>query len=440
MGGYPVVKVQRDYASGGAMADQDRFLLTPANPQHLLQDNASYTWWVPISWTTPELGFDTTYPSAWLDPARAGTDTALSLSGLEATQPLIVNVQQTGFYRVNYDLENWNLLADQLIDNHTSINRVNRAQIIDDALNLARAGLLDYPIALRQTEYLSLEVDYIPWKAAFNGFKYLENMLKRSPGWGDLRSYLATALQPLLNKLGFEERPGEDFLSEKLRISLLAALCGQGNQQCTEFSIYLLDEWMSYPDPDSSSPIPTSLQSTLLCTGIAAGNLTHWDFLWQRYLNSNNANEKAKIMGALACTKEIWLLQRYLDMALDENSGVRKQDGYRVVTGVSKNTVGRYLAWNWLRQNWSRISQYYDTAISSAVGRMITAVAADFNTEFELAELEAFIAEHENELGSAGRSAKQMVESTKANIAWTANHYQTIVDWLQTQLTRLEAD
>merc|ERR1739838_671634 len=134
--GYPVVKVQRDYASGGAMADQDRFLLTPANPQHLLQDNASYTWWVPISWTTPELGFDTTYPSDWLDPARAGTDTALSLSGLEVSQPLIVNVQQTGFYRVNYDLENWNLLADQLIDNHTSIHRVNRAQIIDDARGL----------------------------------------------------------------------------------------------------------------------------------------------------------------------------------------------------------------------------------------------------------------------------------------------------------------
>ena len=27
---------------------------------------------------------------------------------------------------------------------------------------------------------------------------------------------------------------------------------------------------------------------------------------------------------------------RYLDMAMDESTGVRKQDGYRVVVGVSK--------------------------------------------------------------------------------------------------------
>ena len=66
---------------------------------------------------------------------------------------------------------------------------------------------------------------------------------------------------------------------------------------------------------------------------------------------------------------------------------------------------------------------------------MITALARDYNTDFELGELEAFLAEHKNELGYAGSRAKQMVESTKANIAWMANHYQTIVDWLQAQLT-----
>ena len=39
-------------------------------------------------------------------------------------------------------------------------------------------------------------------------------------------------------------------------------------------------------------------------------------------------------------------------MALDETSGVRKQDGYRIVVGVSKNLIGRYLAWNWIRKRY----------------------------------------------------------------------------------------
>merc|ERR1712154_697478 len=107
---------------------------------------------------------------------------------------------------------------------------------------------------------------------------------------------------------------------------------------------------------------------------------------------------------------------RYLEMSLTEDSGVRKQDGYRVIVGVSRNLIGRYIAWNWIRDNWDRL---------------INGVAKDFNTPFELAELETFIVDHEDELGSAGRDAKQMVESTKANINWMNQHYQTIVDWLK---------
>ena len=78
-----------------------------------------------------------------------------------------------------------------------------------------------------------------------------------------------------------------------------------------------------------------------------------------------------------------------------------------------RNIIGRYLAWNWIRDSWDEISTYWDTAISSSVGRMITAVAGDFNTELELSELEAFILEHEDTLGSAEASANQMVEQTR---------------------------
>ena len=38
-------------------------------------------------------------------------------------EAVILNVQQTGFYRVNYDLTNWGLLAQNLLDNHQQIHR-----------------------------------------------------------------------------------------------------------------------------------------------------------------------------------------------------------------------------------------------------------------------------------------------------------------------------
>ena len=385
---------------------------------------------MPLSYTTVASGFDRTSADLWLSPELAGEEQVVELAGVPDHTALIANVQQTGFYRVNYDEENWRLLAELLVANHTAIHRINRAQILDDAFGLARAGLLAYPTALATTEYLAGEQDYIPWEAALTGFKYLQSMLARSAGWGALQAYMLGELQPLFDRLGFEERPGEDFLDEKLRIELLAVLCRLGHTQCSESSSYLLDQWMALPDPDSTNPIPPSLRSTVLCTAIARGHVSHWDFLWQRYLASNNANEKNNILGALACSREVWLLQRYLDMSIEPESGVRKQDGYRVIVGVSRNLVGRYVAWDWIRANWAALSAYYDTAISSSVGRIISAVAGDFNTPHNLAELEAFIAEHEGELGTAGRDAEVMVQGTKANIGWMTEHYQTILDWL----------
>ena len=51
----------------------------------------------------------------------------LSWAGRE--EAVILNVQQTGFYRVNYDLANWGLLAQHLLANHHQIHRINRAQV-----------------------------------------------------------------------------------------------------------------------------------------------------------------------------------------------------------------------------------------------------------------------------------------------------------------------
>lgn len=67
--------------------------------------------------------------------------------------------------------------------NFINIPPVTRAQLIDDAFNLARAGYLEYSIPLSLIRYLRQETDYIPWVAAFNAIKHLNRMLVRSTGY-----------------------------------------------------------------------------------------------------------------------------------------------------------------------------------------------------------------------------------------------------------------
>lgn len=87
---------------------------------------------------------------------------------------MVLNKQQTGYYRVNYDETNWRLIAAYLnSDNFQNINPLNRAQLIDDAYNLARTGLLSYSIVFDLLDYVSRETDYIPLYSFYRGLSYV---------------------------------------------------------------------------------------------------------------------------------------------------------------------------------------------------------------------------------------------------------------------------
>jgi aminopeptidase N len=259
--GYPVINVARNYEANSdkVVFTQERFFI---NPKAASGNATAYSWWVPLSFAVAGdlASFENTSVSLWLSPDNPDGRLEATLPGLEPTTVLVVNAKQTGFYRVNYDVTNWQRLADQLTRDHGSIHRMNRAQMLDDAFNLARSGQLDYTTALALTDYLNQELDYIPWTAALNGFAYLESMLKRSASFGAFRSYIIGALQPVFNRLGFNERPGQDsILDTKLRMKVLKSLCNLNHPECTATSVRLFAEWMGSSDPDASSPIPRNV-------------------------------------------------------------------------------------------------------------------------------------------------------------------------------------
>ena len=92
-----------------------------------------------------------------------------------------------GYYRVNYDSRNWQLLADHLLNSplQNELPPVTRAQLLDDALNLARGGILGYDIALNMTRYLTTkEMDYVPWKSFYEHLRFLNLMLRQTTAYG----------------------------------------------------------------------------------------------------------------------------------------------------------------------------------------------------------------------------------------------------------------
>ena len=114
--------VLRDYAAKTADVRQSRFLISTSAPE-TSSTSPAYRWWVPITFAPAGGNFNDTFPKAWLreDQER------IQVSGLPDSKTAVVfNVQETGYYRVNYDKKNWQLIAQQLKRNHLSIHVVNR--------------------------------------------------------------------------------------------------------------------------------------------------------------------------------------------------------------------------------------------------------------------------------------------------------------------------
>jgi len=130
-----------------------------------------------------------------------------------------------------------------LQDNHKKIHRTNRAQILDDSLTLARAGQLEYTLALENIEYLADEVDYMPWAAAIGELNYIGRMLGRTAGYGAYKEFMIRQLLPIYEHLGFENKKTDSAMDIRLREEVISQLCNLGYEGCTEKAIELYRKW-----------------------------------------------------------------------------------------------------------------------------------------------------------------------------------------------------
>lgn len=179
--GYPVVNVNRNYDNGTFTLTQQKFNLMPDDDDDV--ENVGASWSIPFNFFTDNNSETVTKGYFSRD------DTSLTVEQISQTWSsndwIILNHRQTGFYRVNYDEVNWNLIISELNDgNYETIPVLNRAQLIDDAFNLARANKLSYKIPFRLIEYLKVETDYIPWMTTMNALSHINRFYVQSEYYG----------------------------------------------------------------------------------------------------------------------------------------------------------------------------------------------------------------------------------------------------------------
>ncbi|XP_047472166.1 aminopeptidase N-like [Penaeus chinensis] len=420
--GYPVIHVKRSLDGTSAILTQERFLVEKSTNS---SDMTDYKWWVPLTYTTQsEANFNQTQAKLWMKDSE---DYIIVFSLPPTDQWVIFNLQQTGYYRVNYEAHNWNLIIQQLKKDHRVICPMNRAQIIDDAMNVAKAGRLSYDIAIGVYAYLRNEEEYLPWATGVSELTYIESMFKRRSGYGALKRYLLDLVLPLYKAVGFDEKVDDPYIEQKKRKIAVHWACKLGHKDCLDKALTLYRQWMANSDNTSFSLISPNLKWTVYCRAIKEGGEAEWDFAWDQYLRTNVASEKTLLLSAMACTKEAWILSRYLEMAINPASGIRLQDVGAVLRSISYNDVGRSLVWNYLTRNWNDIYAFK----KRRRGELMKSITYSFNTNEELHEVQSFLRRRKVSLEGNQRNVQQAEEKVKNNVAWMDANYDVIVQWLE---------
>ncbi|KAB0793790.1 hypothetical protein PPYR_13410 [Photinus pyralis] len=230
--GYPIVTVTRNYVTGFVTLKQ-----------HSPFENGTL-WSIPINYAYSfQPNYESTTANFWLSKEHD-----IIYENVTAEGWLLINKQQTGRFRVNYDMENWKrIMAVLQSDDYERVHVLNRAQLINDAFYLASKKIIPVSLPLTMGEYLVRERDYIPFAAfcnslanyvyTYNGnsdpdetkfflnHRFKDQVTPPKPNdytqeYKIFREYIRYITANIRAILGSQEKPTDSFVDKLLRIDI----------------------------------------------------------------------------------------------------------------------------------------------------------------------------------------------------------------------------
>ncbi|XP_050086088.1 aminopeptidase N-like isoform X2 [Anopheles aquasalis] len=424
--GYPVLHVSRTQ-NCSIVISQKRYLLKNNI------ENTNITWILPYNFANAlDPMFDVTIPSDWLSNTEKELIPDIN-HNWTCDDWLVFNKQQTGYYRINYDDDLWNLIIITLINNHTIIHNVNRAQLIDDALNNARTGRLSYEIALELLRYLSKELNYVPWAAVNRNLRTLTVLLSGSSRYHLWIQYCLEFLHPIYEHIGIVTQEEDSLMQRMVREIVVTWMCKLGSLHCLNESASIVENVVE----NRTSYIDQDLRETIICNGLRNASYDAFHYFWQQMQASQNQAYRSELISSLGCTQNEDFLAKLLNTTIEEN-GVYyfPQERERVLLSVLSNgMLGMDISISFLDQYMDQINIIYNKgnfggrAISSITKNMAKQTASE-NMHLRLQNLMEKLLEKGYLRNS---DMLQSLEQSSENLNWISDKGNEIERWLEQQ-------
>lgn len=233
--GHPILNVIRDYSTGATQLIQ----------KNVRKFDKFNKWRIPLNYLTKSnLNSSSTAPKMWLEK----NETNVTIFDIDKDDWIILNINQTAFYQVIYDKENWRRIANYLDkEDYQKIPATNRAQLIRDAYDMYKKDHEFLDILVNLLSYLRRETDYVPWIAAKPIMIELNKLVKNSLAEDRFNKYMLSLLSTVMDHVGFDDRVATDNSELRTRRFLLPLTCLLEHPECRATGQRLFENFLAKP-------------------------------------------------------------------------------------------------------------------------------------------------------------------------------------------------
>lgn len=421
--GYPMLNVTRNGDGTASVTSRQYFRpigQTPDTPSPY-----NYSWTVPITvFDKTTTNYDAP-PGFWIRYGQSST----TITGLStnAADWFMINTNQLGFYRVNYDEALRRQIVLQLNINPSLIPAESRAQFVDDSFSLSRT--LDIPAtwAMDSTQYLGLERTFNAWDAALKHLRYFDRLLQPLFSYSKFRLYNVNTLRPLYDDLGWNYVDMENPLQQLLRREAIANTCYYGLSECVTQAQQLYATFKANPDNHGINP---NNLPTVLCVGVNFGDGSDWSLVFEQYQKRRNSifyEERYAYLFGLACSSDTVWQDRLLNYIV-RGELIEIRDQNQALNYMTLSRVGMPIVWNYLDNSW--------TTVPSTINKLarLRNIILTFGDSSGSIRFNNFVGKYPPTSQSDLESYRQMDLLILENIDWMTANQDELSDWFDAQV------
>ncbi|XP_071788896.1 aminopeptidase N-like [Asterias amurensis] len=431
--GYPLITLTR--TGQDIVATQKRFMFNFNANRSTEFDDLGHRWYVPLTYvykSGPSDQFDKP-EQVWMEPADQYS--YIKLPDEAASDDwYLANAKMVGFYRVNYEDDNWQRLLDQAAVDPSVFPEETKVGLIDLTHYLSIAEVIPRYIYQNFSTYFGPSSPStrraVVATSSYFAKMLLRNDTGRSQPASPVQNYMQQLIEPLYAESGWDDSFTPDIQRQrrnKHQFDVTSAACFHSNIHCVDKASSLVKAYMDEEKPITVSP---NLRSVVYCNGIRFGGRPEWNYGWEMMQTTTDRQERARWMSALTCSRDSSLLKSYLQTVLEQGLGLdlHRGEAALILIGVAENPAGYQVAWDFIRSNWEGTYELLKGNREISISDVFGEVTSFFNTQEELQELLDFGSSHR--LGVLKYAYQAAIIETEVNIRWMVNSAQQTDQWI----------